>query len=157
MLVLLVEYIFLDLLLWSIFQSSITHYVKQFFQVISCFMVTCCGQLSYTSSTPVFLTCGHYQVVFLANFCSCHMILESSYVSTSLVLFLPPLQFWPHFWTSSCTVHGTVLKPVFLILVCSCRQLETRRHRESWRHQESCQKQRRLSQGSFIQIARLSN
>ena len=27
-----------------------------------------------------------------------------------------PLQFWPHFWTSSCTVLGTVLKPVWLIL-----------------------------------------
>ena len=31
-------------------------------------MVTFCGKLSCTASTPVFLTCGPYQVVFLADF-----------------------------------------------------------------------------------------
>ena len=48
-------------LLWSIFQSSITHYIKQFLQVLTCFMVTFCGQLPCTASTTVFQTCGHYQ------------------------------------------------------------------------------------------------
>ena len=50
-----------DHLLWSIFQLSITHYINQFLQVLTCFMVTFCGQLSCTASTPVFLMCGHYQ------------------------------------------------------------------------------------------------
>ena len=45
---------FFDHLLLSIFQSSITHYIKQFLQVLTCFMVTLCGQLSCTASTPVF-------------------------------------------------------------------------------------------------------
>ena len=31
-------------------------------------MVKFCGRLSCTASTPVFLTCGYYQVVFLADF-----------------------------------------------------------------------------------------
>ena len=28
-----------DHLLWSIFQASITHYIKQFFQVLTCFLI----------------------------------------------------------------------------------------------------------------------
>ena len=46
--------IFSDHLLWSIFQSSLhTYYKLQSFH-----MLDLCGQLSCTSSTPVFLTCG---------------------------------------------------------------------------------------------------
>ena len=40
----------------------LTHSFDQFLQVLTCFMVTFCGQLSCTASTPVFLTCGHYQL-----------------------------------------------------------------------------------------------
>ena len=52
-----------DHLLEPIFQSSITSYNYNFFM----FMVTFCEQLSCTASTPVFLTCVYYQVVFLFN------------------------------------------------------------------------------------------
>ena len=83
MLVLLVEYIFLDLLLWSIFQSSITHYVKQFFQVLTCFMVTFCGQLSCTAFTPIFSDLWVLPSCIPRRPCSCHMILESSYKLTT--------------------------------------------------------------------------
>ena len=74
---------FFDHLLLSIFQSSITHYIKQFLQVLTCFIVTFCGQLCVLHLHLSFLTCGYYQVVFLTDFCSCHMILESSFKLTS--------------------------------------------------------------------------
>ena len=59
-------------LLWSIFQPSITRYCKQFLQVLACFMVTSCGQLSCTASTPVFLTCGLPSCI-PCRLCSCHI------------------------------------------------------------------------------------
>ena len=34
--------------------------LNNYLQVLTCFLVTFCGQLSCTASTVVFLTCGHY-------------------------------------------------------------------------------------------------
>ena len=36
-------------------------------------MVTFCGQLSCTAFTPVFLTCGHYQILYKLRYYSIHM------------------------------------------------------------------------------------
>ena len=74
---------FFDHLLWSIFQSSITHYIEQLLQVLTCFMVTFCGQLSCTASTPVSLTCGHYQ--------------NMSDISTAHPLLGTMTPLWPHY------------------------------------------------------------
>ena len=54
-------------------------------------VVTFCGQFSCSASTPIFLTCGYYQVVFLSDFCSYPVVPESSYS-----LFLTIIQMYAH-------------------------------------------------------------
>ena len=57
-----------DHYLWSIFQSSLAHYITNY--ISSCW--TLCGQLSCTASTPVLLTCGYTSC--LLYFCYLAMI-----------------------------------------------------------------------------------
>ena len=57
-----------DHLLWPLFQSSIYTLHFTIFSSSYMFMVTFCGQLSCTASTPVFLTCGYYKFIFSENY-----------------------------------------------------------------------------------------
>ena len=53
-----------DHFLWSIFQSSIRHNIKQFLQVLTCFMVTFCGQIC---QSPKYILELYFHIQILIN------------------------------------------------------------------------------------------
>ena len=85
MLVFIVDYIFFDHLLWSIFQSSITHYNYNFFKFLHVH-----GDLLWAAFMYCLYTCLSDLWVLPSciplQSCSCLVILESSYTSFLTVI-----------------------------------------------------------------------
>ena len=132
MLVLLVEYIIFHHLLWSIFQSSITHYIIQFLQVLTCFMVTFCGQLLCTASTPVF-----FWLVGTTKLYSSQTLLLSydPWIFNQLPMFDISIVFI--FLDSDFPPNSLSLLGSIHILILNCRK-KVNNHNDSLAHSYKC-------------------